>query len=184
MKWNGFDWKLVWQKAAWQTSVGPICGNAWPPRHREEKSRRCFLKPDIKKEGTFFYVQRQFFFCQLKTKKGKSRLIFFKKNKSISHICSFSKKEQQIVLHFVGRSGQGQTAGRQNETLVTLLTWKNCPMRHYLNCPTHRADLDTWTDRDRDTNTRKRDHETLSGHTKQQNDIYHLFGPILTNVEK
>ena len=53
-----------------------------------------------------------------------------------------------------------------------------------MNCPTHRADLDTWTDRDRDTNTRKRDHETLSGHTKQKSDIYHLFGPIFTNVEK
>ena len=157
MKWNGFDWKRVWQKAAWQTSVGPICGNAWLPRHREEKSRRYFLKPDIKKEATFLDAlasldfklslsQRFTFFLQLahlrvfqiylctrtiftfanqKPKKGKGRLIFLK-NRVICHNCAFKadKKEMQIVLQNVGRSGQGQTAGQQKQTLVTLLNFE------------------------------------------------------------
>ena len=66
-----------------------------------------------------------FYFCKSKTKKGKGRLIFLK-NRVICHNCALKadKKEMQIVLQNVERSGQGQTAGRQKETLVTLLNFE------------------------------------------------------------
>ena len=127
------------------------------------------LETRYKERSDIFYVKEWFYFCQLKTKKGKSRLIFLKKNRAISHICALKadKKEQQIILHFfwtewAGSDGWTAEWDTIQWLVVTLLTCKNCPI--------HRADLDTWTDRDRDTNTRKRDHELL-GHTKQQNDI-------------
>ena len=84
------------------------------------------MKPDIKKEATFFYVQGQFLFLPIKNQKRQRSADFLKKNRVICHNCAFKadKKEMQIVLQNVGRSGQGQTAGRQKETLVTMLNFE------------------------------------------------------------